>query len=360
MKNENVFKVVFLVLISHSVVGGDISNPAPLFRAIENDDLDGVKRILDSGIPIDIKNKDQNDQTALMYASCYRNLNIVQELCDRGAQINLQDRVGHTALMYASGYGNLNIVQELCNRGAQVNLHDDDDHRTALMYAVYYGNLNIVQELLNREAQIDSKDADGKTALMHASEEGDLYIGQELISKGARVDLVNINDKTALDFAIRAKNSKLISLLRACDALQPINNPRVFSREPNLSNITQEVHEASWDDALFDDGNRSLDNFIELRQLYLHQKLHSAHEEFKEKKTIEPVVRFFMQHAYNHERDSPSSGLHEVAHCFKSDEHMLHVVRHMLSLPPYYPAQDEKLEKIDAAIKDNQKKGGCN
>ncbi|MES2614017.1 MAG: ankyrin repeat domain-containing protein [Bdellovibrionota bacterium] len=54
-----------------------------------------------------------------------------------------------TALMWASGFGQLNIVQELLNAQSieinAVNIHNN----TALMYAVSFGSLDVVKKLLN-------------------------------------------------------------------------------------------------------------------------------------------------------------------------------------------------------------------
>ena len=54
---------------------------------------------------------------------------------------------GFTALIFASGKGHLEIVRELCERGANVNAARTNDGITALMWASQEGQLEVVREL---------------------------------------------------------------------------------------------------------------------------------------------------------------------------------------------------------------------
>jgi ankyrin repeat protein len=50
----------------------------------------------------------------------------VQELLDKGADVNTKDIEGHTALMWAAGLGHNIIVQTLLDKGADVNAKNND------------------------------------------------------------------------------------------------------------------------------------------------------------------------------------------------------------------------------------------
>jgi len=52
-------------------------------------------------------------------ASMWGRLEIVRELCERGANVNAATNNGFTSLMIASREGHLEIVRELCDRGAK-------------------------------------------------------------------------------------------------------------------------------------------------------------------------------------------------------------------------------------------------
>ena len=59
----------------------------------------------------------------MLYLACAKNhLECVRLLCDRGADLNLQDEGGGTALMLACQDGYLATATLLCERGASLNL----------------------------------------------------------------------------------------------------------------------------------------------------------------------------------------------------------------------------------------------
>jgi ankyrin repeat protein len=73
----------------------------------------------------------------------------LQELLDKGAQINGKNVHGLTALMMASQNGHIGAVQFLLSRGADVNAKDKDGD-TALKLATQYGPHPEVQDLLRK------------------------------------------------------------------------------------------------------------------------------------------------------------------------------------------------------------------
>ncbi len=77
----------------------NIENQKLLF-ALKNDDLEGVKKALDSGVNIETKFSDMKEMTPLIIASGKGNKKIVQFLLDNGANIEAKDNItGNTALI---------------------------------------------------------------------------------------------------------------------------------------------------------------------------------------------------------------------------------------------------------------------
>ena len=107
---------------------------------------DAVKDIPGAGV---------NKRTRLGYAAMTRNLERVVFLLERGAKVNLGEATGKTALMWASEKGHLEIVRELCVRGANLNAAMTDDGFTSLMWAIQTGHLEIVRELCVRGGQCE-------------------------------------------------------------------------------------------------------------------------------------------------------------------------------------------------------------
>ena len=79
-----------------------------------------VKLLLNKKIDIDIKN--DNGQTALMFAVATNRLDIVSLLVDAGADVNAQDNQGNYVLQVAllpySNYGDSRIFEYLIKHGA--------------------------------------------------------------------------------------------------------------------------------------------------------------------------------------------------------------------------------------------------
>lgn len=73
-------------------------------------------------------------------------------LAKLGADVNAQNENGYTALMDAVMANRLDIVKELVNLGADLNIKGNDDrNRTALMYAEMYQNEDIITFLKETE-----------------------------------------------------------------------------------------------------------------------------------------------------------------------------------------------------------------
>ncbi|CAH0382752.1 unnamed protein product [Bemisia tabaci] len=87
-----------------------------------------------------------------------------------GVEVNFMDDVGQTLLNWASAFGTQEMVEFLCDKGADVN----KGHRSSsLHYAACFGRPAIAKVLLRHGANPDLRDEDGKTALDKARERSD-------------------------------------------------------------------------------------------------------------------------------------------------------------------------------------------
>ena len=101
-----------------------------LIEVVKNNDINRVNSILNNGKE-NINAKDRDGWTALIWASCKGDLEIVKLLVESGADIDAKDNDGWTALMRASWRGYLEIVQYLVEIGADINIKNKDG-KTAL------------------------------------------------------------------------------------------------------------------------------------------------------------------------------------------------------------------------------------
>ncbi|GFV25349.1 e3 ubiquitin-protein ligase HECTD1 [Trichonephila clavipes] len=87
-----------------------------------------------------------------------------------GIEVNFMDDVGQTLLNWASAFGTQEMVEFLCDRGADVN---KGQRSSSLHYAACFGRPGVAKVLLRHGANPDLRDEDGKTPLDKARERND-------------------------------------------------------------------------------------------------------------------------------------------------------------------------------------------
>ena len=137
-----------------------------------------------------------------------------QYLLDQGANANAKDDGSQfSALMWASEKGHRDVVQLLCERGADVNAKDNKGS-TALHFAAWIGNIAVVKLLLKQGANVEATEHKyGDTALMAAADSGEISIAVILLQAGALVSRTNHKGMTALSIAARAGSDGVAKIL---------------------------------------------------------------------------------------------------------------------------------------------------
>ncbi|KAI6211923.1 HECT-type E3 ubiquitin transferase [Aphelenchoides besseyi] len=83
---------------------------------------------------------------------------------------NFTDDVGQTLLNWCAAFGTIDMVQYLCDKGADVNR---GQRSSSLHYAACFGRSDVLIALLQNGANPDLRDEDGRTALDKARERAD-------------------------------------------------------------------------------------------------------------------------------------------------------------------------------------------
>jgi ankyrin repeat protein/tetratricopeptide (TPR) repeat protein len=212
---------------------GEDQTDSPLYAAASTGDLTALRAALPSPDinPLSGKYK----QTALMIAAQCGFTHIIDELLKHGAALDIVDLNGDTALHYATQFRQFPCVMRLLAAGAKTDIQDkwkqtpltmvaaNKDLRafrallpksrldqatphggTALHYASGYGQILMIRELIAAGADVNSTArGNGKTPLMSACDEWPHpYIVSPLIKAGASINLQDGDGKTALAHAV--------------------------------------------------------------------------------------------------------------------------------------------------------------
>jgi len=170
-----------------------------LLNAVKSKNIDLVKELLDKGANIEVKN--EKGQTPLFIATRYSGTEssneIVKLLLDRGANIEAKTYNENTPLAMSvintRSESNIETVKLLLKYGADINSKNNKTELTPLMLAVSESNadsdLETVKILLDYGADINAKSIDGWTPLLLAVKYSDSYSNLEtvklLLERGA-------------------------------------------------------------------------------------------------------------------------------------------------------------------------------
>jgi ankyrin repeat protein len=158
------------------------------------------------------------EETCLCAALIYDLGDLARLLLQNGADVHLRSPCGTTPLQAAAAKGNLQMLQELLDRGANINVSAAGTRgRTPLQAAAQKGSLACVRVLIERGANVNALPATnrGVTALQASAINGFLVITKMLLEAGADVGATaaEINGRTAIDGAAEMGRLDTLQLL---------------------------------------------------------------------------------------------------------------------------------------------------
>lgn len=200
-----------------------------LHKAIEANDLAEVKRILDSGMSVNVRveNNTFNTGTPLHTALWSGHKDIVMELLNRKADVLAENQIGQTALWVAAQRGYANIVQLMLEMGAKevINKCDQSNSKTPLRTAIANFHVATAAILIAYGADVTIAQDDGETPLHSAASGGYYDLVQLMIDKGANVNAAQQSSNfTVLHAAAYFGHTEIMKLLIAHGADQKARN----------------------------------------------------------------------------------------------------------------------------------------
>lgn len=166
----------------------------PLYVAVQQDDLEIVRLLLEAGANPNAQNVDRWFPLANA-----QSIEMVQLLLDYGADIHLTNEMGQDALQDQK---DPEVAAYLIEAGAHVN-PDKGQSGSPLQGAARNGNLEKMRLLLQRGADVDQAESWGETALMTAAEHSFVKGVRLLLDHHANVHLKENDEhgRTALFYA---------------------------------------------------------------------------------------------------------------------------------------------------------------
>ena len=181
-----------------------------LIKAVKFDDVDGVNKLLAKGM--DPNSVDNQGIPLLVIAAREKSDKVgAALLANSKTNIEAEDKAGENALMMASLAGDLNFVNLLIAKDAEVNKKG----WAPLHYAAANGHDDIVKVLLDHSAYVDAGSPNGTTPLMMAARGGHVSTVKLLLDNGADLTVKNQIGMTALDFAKTYKEPDVVEGLTA-------------------------------------------------------------------------------------------------------------------------------------------------
>jgi ankyrin repeat protein len=192
-----------------------------LADAVIEKDTVKIEQLLQSGVDINIQDKNSGTTVLMIASSYYYYDNIVEYLISNGADVNLKDSEGKTALLWAAS-NSLPNAKILVANGADVNLAANDGMTPFLQATLGVSSGKVTMEMCdlltkngaNINAALQRKSAMGWTALHYAAINGDVELVEYLIKHGSNVNKATADGSTPLYLAQLGNHEEIIKLLK--------------------------------------------------------------------------------------------------------------------------------------------------
>jgi len=135
-----------------------------IFIFIEQKKNDDVKSFLEAnGLEI----KDEFGRTSLLNAAFYNNVQLLEWLIEKGADINMQDNNGYTALHFAVQEAHDDSVTLLLDHSADVNIQDNNGNTPTWVCVMHWKggkNFNNLKKMYEHNADFSIVNNAGRSA----------------------------------------------------------------------------------------------------------------------------------------------------------------------------------------------------
>jgi ankyrin repeat protein len=197
--------ICFILAFSNVIIAADI------FDAAEQGFLDTVKTLIESN-PQLINFSDEGGYTPLHKAAYNNQVEVLNYLITKGADLNAVSNSGSTPMHGAAFYGHAEAARALIENGAEIDTKNNGGY-TPFLSACAGGKLNVATLLLENKADINAQTADGQTALHNALWNDNGNLVKLLIENGIDLSVPNQQGISPLYYAVAHRSKEIASLL---------------------------------------------------------------------------------------------------------------------------------------------------
>lgn len=189
-------------------------SPGGFFRALELGDESAVRRFIEAGVDLEVKNS--VGWTPLMVSAFMGSERQAELLIRAGARMDARDPRGYGPLHWAALKGYEPVVDLLLQKGAFANIKS---HKgiTPLLQAASCGHLAIVELLLKKRAHVNEPDTEGWTPLHKAVANGHAEVAELLLSAGGDMNAQHASGETPITIARRRKYERILAILEKAE-----------------------------------------------------------------------------------------------------------------------------------------------
>ncbi|ORX80976.1 hypothetical protein BCR32DRAFT_268568 [Anaeromyces robustus] len=148
------YKKIFKFLLSFSSINTEDSNgKSILYYAIENEDIETIKKLMLKRANIHSNNLNKS-KSSIIDLAISKGSEILKLFLIKGSNCNFIDKRKNTPLIYAIEQNSLSMIKLLVAYGANVNYFNPETNKTILKYAIDSGDIEIVKFLICSNANM--------------------------------------------------------------------------------------------------------------------------------------------------------------------------------------------------------------
>jgi ankyrin repeat protein len=181
-----------------------------LLLAARNGRDDVVEVLLQAGA--DVNKADSGGYSPLSVAA---NATIATMIIERGVDVNAVNQSGQSALMLATMFNRVGVVEALVRAGADVSKADLSGNAPLIVAA----NATIAKTLIEQGAEVEAVNNRGETALWRAIHCQHLDVVEALVLAGADVDKADENGDAPLAYAVCRSKWPVVAILARSNLL---------------------------------------------------------------------------------------------------------------------------------------------